>query len=156
MAVLTGDTKALESALRPVGGGVPATSVMNAWLSKAAEAGTGHQSIVEWLINNGAEVDARSSLGTTSFQSAVSSGHVPLARLLLERRADLHALDSHGCSAAQRVLGSFSCPMLRFLAEHSAVPKDLRTCHPGLNGKTASGIEVAAHEGLHSCVQLFL
>jgi ankyrin repeat protein len=55
----------------------------------------GHLALARWLLERGANPNARSSIGSqgTALHSAAWEGNLPMAQLLVEAGADIHALD---------------------------------------------------------------
>lgn len=66
-------------------------------LHKAAS--RGHYSLVQSLIENGADPSARDITGRTALHEAASAGHEAVIRLLLDKGADLLAQDNNRCTA---------------------------------------------------------
>jgi ankyrin repeat protein len=60
----------------------------------AAEAG--NNEVVELLIRNGAEVDAKNDGGETALMLASKSGHTETAEILIRNGADVNARDNLG------------------------------------------------------------
>ena len=56
----------------------------------------GHVDAVEWLLDNGAEVNARNGDGSTALHSAAFMGRAEIVRLMLERGADPNARHPNG------------------------------------------------------------
>lgn len=61
----------------------------------------GFHRLIKWLLERGADVDARDKNGFTALHFAASSGRLACARLLLEAGADLEVVDGRGRSARQ-------------------------------------------------------
>ena len=56
----------------------------------------GREDAVEWLLDNGADVEGRNHDGNTALHSAAFLGRSEIARLLLERGADVNAVEDNG------------------------------------------------------------
>ncbi|MEA2164751.1 MAG: hypothetical protein QOK37_2878 [Thermoanaerobaculia bacterium] len=56
----------------------------------------GRRSIVEFLIDNGVELNAQDSQGETALHWAAHYGHVEIVRLLVDRKAPLEAKNNYG------------------------------------------------------------
>jgi ankyrin repeat protein len=76
-----------------------------------------HAHVVETLIAEGAELDARDSHGVTPLQLAVASGAFWNAKLLIEHGADVNVADEFGTTALYRAQESGSAELL---VEHGA------------------------------------
>ncbi|KAG9051680.1 SPT3 Dosage dependent suppressor of Ty-induced promoter mutations-like protein [Tulasnella sp. UAMH 9824] len=61
----------------------------------------GFHRLIKWLLEKGADVDARDKNGFTALHFSASSGRLACARLLLEAGADLQVVDGRGRSARQ-------------------------------------------------------
>merc|ERR1712137_584882 len=60
----------------------------------------GHCNLVEWLLDNGCDLEEKDSDGKTALiYSANKSGNVDVMNLLLERGASIHASDKRGNTA---------------------------------------------------------
>jgi ankyrin repeat protein len=55
----------------------------------------GQPSLVAWLLNHGAEVNAKGEEGKTPLHVAAEEGELEVARLLVEHGANLEAVDGH-------------------------------------------------------------
>ena len=64
-----------------------------------AAASSGRTDMVKFLIDKGADVNARDKQGTTALMAAAFGGHVPTGRLLLDRKADVNMADVSGRTA---------------------------------------------------------
>ena len=63
-------------------------------LHEAAE--HGRKPVVEWLLDHGAEVNAKDKNGDTPLHFAAFFGHRDVAELLLANQAEINAKDSNG------------------------------------------------------------
>src|SRR5580693_5638429 len=59
----------------------------------------GHEEIVVWLLENGADANYRYGPGYTPLLAAAANGHLEIVKALLEHGADLHAKANDGKSA---------------------------------------------------------
>ena len=64
----------------------------------------GHKEIVELLLANKAEVNAKANDGTTPLHAAAAGGHKDVAELLLANNADVNARNNKGETPLHRVL----------------------------------------------------
>ncbi|KAJ5591552.1 uncharacterized protein N7459_001921, partial [Penicillium hispanicum] len=73
-------------------------------LSRASE--LGYEAVVRTLIDNGADVNARDSYGSTPLLYALNNGHLETARLLIDNGADtpLYSASQSGDEVAVRLL----------------------------------------------------
>lgn len=62
-------------------------------------AGEGHMHIVEYLVNHGADVLAKSACGMTPLMAAAFNGHVDMIKYLLARGVDINAENAGGVTA---------------------------------------------------------
>ena len=71
----------------------------------------GHGELVNLLLENGAEVDARNHDGITALMTSVLHGHAPTARMLISRGADVKSVDTHHRTALMfaSMAGSLAC-----------------------------------------------
>jgi ankyrin repeat protein len=60
--------------------------------------------IVEWLLEAGAEIDARDNLSETALSLAARTGSVPVVKTLLAAGADITVRDAGGMTALERVM----------------------------------------------------
>ena len=60
----------------------------------------GHADVAAFLIEQGAQVDARAPNGMTSLMLAARNGHIPLIQLLLDHHADASLKSPEGKTAA--------------------------------------------------------
>jgi ankyrin repeat protein len=69
------------------------------WTPLIYAATGGHEPIVDYLIDHGANLDARSPNGTTALMMAIHEHHVRTAQLLIDRGADVTLRNQDGASA---------------------------------------------------------
>jgi ankyrin repeat protein len=82
----------------------------------------GHESIVQTLLEAGADIKARSTAGSTALLFAARKGNVEEARLLLDRGADANEALPDGSTALLLAAASGHEDMGIFLLEHGANP----------------------------------
>ncbi|HEY3554537.1 MAG TPA: ankyrin repeat domain-containing protein [Casimicrobiaceae bacterium] len=69
------------------------------WTPLIYAATGGHDPIVDYLIDHGANLDARSPNGTTALMMAIHEHHARTAQLLIDRGADVTLRNQDGASA---------------------------------------------------------
>ena len=69
------------------------------WAPLAAAAAAGSESVTKFLIDKGAEVDARNARGDTALLLAASGGHAGVVAALMAARADKDAQNEFGDTA---------------------------------------------------------
>ena len=85
------------------------------------------QSMVEWLIEHGANVNQQDKLGWTALHFAAQEGNVAIVDLLLKNKAKVDFVDIHGNSPLARAI--MSCPhdtvkqIVNLFLAHHADPK---------------------------------
>jgi hypothetical protein len=80
----------------------------------------GNIKMAEWLLNHGAEVDARDFEGGTPLLWAVGYRQVDLVELLLERGASVDAVDNNGRSTLQSAFREVNQDLAELLRKHGA------------------------------------
>jgi len=73
----------------------------------------GNLEIAEALLDCGARIDARDSLGDTPLRRAVNCGRIQVAALLLSRGADVHSKGNKGLTPLQAARTSAMKQLLR-------------------------------------------
>ncbi|HET9669469.1 MAG TPA: ankyrin repeat domain-containing protein [Casimicrobiaceae bacterium] len=69
------------------------------WTPLIYAATGGHDAIVDYLIDHGANLDAHSPNGTTALMMAIHEHHARTAQLLIDRGADVTSRNQDGASA---------------------------------------------------------
>jgi ankyrin repeat protein len=75
----------------------------------------GHKAIVDALLDSGAKVNARTSLGKTALHLAANSGFREIALVLLAKGADVNARDNQGNTPLHDAMGNASHIALELL-----------------------------------------
>ena len=78
------------------GAGVNASDGVKHCTALHMAARRGNLEVAEALLDSGADIEARDSLGETPLRRAVNCDKTDLARLLLRRGADMHSKGSKG------------------------------------------------------------
>ncbi|MEJ2575824.1 MAG: ankyrin repeat domain-containing protein [Gammaproteobacteria bacterium] len=101
-AVLAGRTQIADLLLSQGARLEPSTLLLD-----AAHAGARDRDIVRWLVDHGADLEARSTDGDTPLLIAVRDNNHRLARHLIDQGADVNVRDAGGTSALElaRALG---------------------------------------------------
>jgi hypothetical protein len=116
-------------------------------LHDAAE--NGHIEIVRLLLQNGAEVNAKSNYGYTPLHCAASHGHIDILHLLVENGADLEAQGNYGERALHWAVLNGNLPFIQELISRYHVDINARVN----DGRTALWVARARN---HSTVFTFL
>ncbi|MCJ1261200.1 Ankyrin-2 [Lobaria immixta] len=106
--------KAVVAPLVPL----PTFDLATTTLQEAARGG--HEDVVRLLLNKGADLEAKNSLGWTSLHLAARHGHEATVRLLLEKGADLEAKNSIERTAVQEAARHGYEAMVQLLLEKKA------------------------------------
>src|SRR5437016_14658156 len=86
----------------------------------------GHDEIVNYLLDQGADVREHDNTGWTSLHLAVELGHFSTIQLLLDRGADPEARITNGLAPAHVIGGEVSNPAdVLLLLERRGVPIDI-------------------------------
>jgi ankyrin repeat protein len=86
-------------------------------------AGNGHAKIVEYLLDHGADINARRKINNTPIQQAASNGHLEIVRLLLSKGANANIVGDAG-SALHIAVEKGYTDIAELLRQHGA--KDCR------------------------------
>jgi len=110
-------------------------------LHLAAKAG--YESFARILIEDGADIEIKSSTGETPFFTAVKAGHENIVKLLLQNGDDVHAISnkSTGISALSMAVKYRHKAVVNLLLEHGAIQEPRDPCsgnQPGGPGGSAS------------------
>jgi ankyrin repeat protein len=89
------------------------TAVMYAAASGLAKA-------LQFLIDNGANIDAKSKDGKTALMHAAKKNQIPAIRVLIANGADIDAKDKNGKTAAMRAIANGQTEVLKFLISNGA------------------------------------
>jgi len=60
----------------------------------------GNEALLEWLLENGADIDAQDVNGFTALHFACQEGHLQCVKILLNRKSNINNLDKYGNTAA--------------------------------------------------------
>jgi len=82
----------------------------------------GQSTVVQFLLANGAEVDARNKSGRTPLHEASVMGRLAVVQLLLDRKAELNATDRNGSTPAHLAAGEGYKSVLEALLAAGADP----------------------------------
>ncbi|GET85552.1 hypothetical protein, conserved [Leishmania tarentolae] len=80
----------------------------------------GHLSIVRFLVDHGAPLEAVNALGHTALQWAITGGHTSIVRYLLDHGADASHCDRQGFDASFAAVQSGHLALLLMLTEDAA------------------------------------
>ena len=91
-------------------------------LNDALRAGScqGHFDIVDFLITHGAEVNARSQMGTTALHLAAENGHAEVVKLLIDQGAEVKTQDQDGWTALHRAAKNGHSEVVKLLIGQGA------------------------------------
>ena len=81
-----------------------------------------HPAVVRHLLENGADVHARSKAGSTSLMFAAREGHLETARILVESGADVNQAMPNGATVLMLAIDNLRYPVAAFLLEKRANP----------------------------------
>ena len=91
----------------------------------------GNNEVVKFLIDNGSDIDASSSMGT-ALMAAVVKGNDEIVKILLDKNADINAIDSNGTTALMYAVQFQNEELIKLLLEYKADKSKIDK-----NGKTA-------------------
>lgn len=106
----------------------------------------GNIEVAKFLIKNGADVNANSSMGSP-LMAAVVKGNIEVVNLLLEKRADVNVTDANGITALIYAVQFRNAEIVKILIDHKA-----DKTHVDKEGKTA--FEYAVFTGNESIINL--
>lgn len=107
----------------------------------------GIQSLVEYYLDQGAQIDARDSMGMTALHYAAGYGHIEVVRLLLDSGATIGIRDQWGYSPLARAVRRNEVSVSRLLLENGSDPGF--TSYDG-----ESTISIAADRGHEEVLEL--
>ena len=112
-----------------------------------------HESLAQRLIDSGADINARTSGGSTPLHIACSGGHTSCARLLVRARAAIEGENDQGESALSLALqaGAHECVLLLFNAGAPLAPL-VRDA----SAELGTVLHAAASRGWAECVDFLL
>jgi ankyrin repeat protein len=95
--------------------------------------GRGHYSLARLLIQNGANVNARSTYGDTALHKAVLGGHIQTVKLLLEKDADINAKDNQEWTPLHGAARNGNANVVQLLLANKAIEINPQSRTPALN-----------------------
>lgn len=131
IALKTGDIETLKKLVKEDGSLVHAKTEFHASIPDRAHwqpgllpvswaAGMGHEELLGFLLDNGAEIDAKTKGQETPLHHAVLSGRLNTAKLLVEKGADVLAVASCGQSVLHRAALRGDRDIVDFLVQSGA------------------------------------
>ena len=113
---------------------------------------TGKADMLEQMLANGSDVDARDAHGQTALMIAARIGHLSAVALLIERGADLNHTAKFHLSALMLAVVNNHPAIVETLVKAGADRSIRGTGAPGFNGRTA--LDLALATGRHDIVDL--
>ncbi|UKZ53982.1 hypothetical protein TrVGV298_007786 [Trichoderma virens] len=80
----------------------------------------GHHAIVKVLVENGADIEAKDSMGRTPLSQAAENGHEAIVKLLVEKGADIEAKDLFGQTPLSQAAENGHEAIVKLLVENGA------------------------------------
>lgn len=111
----------------------------------------GIQYLVEYYLNQGADIDASDSEGMTALHKASKYGHVGVVQLLLDFGAAIALRDPGGYDALVFAVSSNEVSVSRLLLQSGSDPRSNNEMHDGY-----SNIRIAASYGYEEILQLLV
>ena len=136
VAAANGDAQAVAAWLDE---GVVALCAYDATLLRAAAA-AGQEPVVRMLLQRGASVNLRDSLGGTALMTAAFKGHTAIVQALLDAKADASLQDKHDRTAlmrAEHYEHTATAQLLRQHAERQAAEAEKAAMHAATTAPTA-------------------
>ncbi|KAF7914964.1 hypothetical protein EAE99_010385 [Botrytis elliptica] len=123
------------------------------WTPLFHAASNGHKTIVELLLKNGAEIDAKCDSGLTPLYEAGSQGHMTVVKLLLEKGGKVDLLTKFGYSLLSRAAYGGHEAVAVILLKQSAYTE---TENKDNNGLLLKAVENAIKGGKLAMLKLLL
>ncbi len=97
----------------------------------------GDASMIEKLVDEGAEINARDRYSQTALMLASQHGHIDIVRLLVDRGADLNVRAKYNLTSLMLAIINNHDEIVRILVDAGADLSLTGTGAPGFRGKTA-------------------
>lgn len=97
-------------------------SESSGWTALMIAAQQGRLEIAQWLVDQGADVNAENQHKLSALGAAVSENHAELIKLLVQHGADLEARDLHGSTALGKMAWEGNRDLVTFLLAQGADP----------------------------------
>jgi ankyrin repeat protein len=117
----TRDDVELAQMLLYAGGNVKAATRINAYTPLLLAAKNGNRAVMDPLLNAGADVNAKTSNGTSALMFAAASGNTDAVTVLLDHHADVNVKESvRGLTAVMFAAAANRAAVIDVLAKHGA------------------------------------
>ncbi len=141
-AIKQGDLERVQSLIQADRSRLLMSTPFGSWLHVAAS--QGHLPIVKWLVEEGAELNARGGiLGGNALNEAVSEGHLEIVRWLLENHAQMDVDEPEHNPLFSAIQGGYS-DIARMLIDSGI---DTRVRYSGENMKDMDAAAYAREWG---------